>query len=425
MRYSRVGLPAVLAALMALLGAGTDVPESTPSAVQLYASLGLTLGPHGELRATEPTVALGLFDPDPLPDVALYRDGQVQVFRNRGNGSFGSRPVYSEPFSGGVRSLRWQKTRKIGQWVSDHTSWGDLVIERDDHSTETIPHGRMIPHDEETGSLWRQTTPTSFQFHEVWRSPLNNAPSSQFALGDVDKDGRMEVSYCFYPPFDSVNLKTHFVVYENTGPGSYVVEWDTMAMIYGPYSMSDIDQDGHNEWVVLGASMKFLECYGPRSYRSYRSNISFEYPSRPGQNIFKAFQTDVDHDGILELSVLNSDPSIGYDNTLIFLCEFVTKNYPGVMGFNQEVARGDFYCFDMAIGQVDGEGIDEIVPGAGDFGYGEPVPISYLWYSGTPDVFAWKLRGIETGLFSGSTAPMFVDLDGDSKVEDYIRVCCA
>jgi hypothetical protein len=138
-------------------------------------------------------------------------------------------------------------------------------------------------------------------------------------------------------------------------------------------------------------------------------------------------ETDVDRNGVKELAVLGSDGSLSYDQTFIDIAEFYSKTWctPGPLcpsGWTMTFNGGHFvryqaYCFNMAIGQVDGTGIDEIVPGSGYFGYNEPVPIIYLKYNGIPGPFAWEVRGIYTGLRSGSTVPMFLNLDQDTTQE--------
>jgi hypothetical protein len=156
--------------------------------------------------------------------------------------------------------------------------------------------------------------------------------------------------------------------------------------------------------------MTFLECLGSRRYQYYHTNIGFQRP------LFRAKETDINHNGIKELTVLTSDPSAMFDETLIYIAEFVGKS-SGFMAFNQQIARYQGYTFDMAVGQVDGQGWDEIIPAGGSFGYHEPAPVDYLWYSGIPGPELWRTRGIYTGLQSGTGAVMFANLDADTTME--------
>jgi hypothetical protein len=372
---------------------------------------------RGKIIHLPANVALGLFDPDEFQDVAVSYGDTVRVYRNLGNGLFGADPAWWKVLAKTVDRMQWRKSRRIDRWLVDPDSWGDLEVAYDDGTRERISHREMMPQVSLIAPAKRSILDPPLTFHEVWRSETQPANANKTQLGDVDHDGRIEVGYWFYPEseYDSTN---RFVVYENIGNDAYEVDWDTV--FYGgggPYALTDIDEDGHFEWVVLAVDgVSLLECYGDGLYRFYHTNIQFPYPSRPGQAIFRIHETDVDHDGVKELSVLNSDGSLTVDETLIFIGEFVVKGEI-YMGFNVDLARYDVYCPAMVIGQIDGAGWDEIVPGNGGFGVDEPIPIDYLWCSGIPGPFAWEVRGIETGLRSGSTAPLFVNLDSDSTQE--------
>ncbi|MBI4535356.1 MAG: T9SS type A sorting domain-containing protein, partial [Ignavibacteriae bacterium] len=105
----------------------------------------------------------------------------------------------------------------------------------------------------------------------------------------------------------------------------------------------------------------------------------------------------------------------GQDATFIYIAEFAFKDQT-TMWFSIHTARYRGFTFDIAVGQVDGVGRDEIILAGGSFGVNEPVPIVYLWHNGT----SWIPRSIHTGLRSGTTAPMFVNLDVDSTLELFI-----
>lgn len=373
------------------------------------------------------TVSLGLFNPDPLLDIAVIEDGKMKVYQNMGNGRFTYGPVWERQVNGTVEKMQWRKSRMLGQVLSDPESWGDLHIRYKDGRTELISHEQMLNKSVEMyfpQEIPMNTPPLSF--HEVWRSERNGMPVAGAVVGDFDRDGRMNIEYAFRDSDPHVQAM-RLVVYESVGNDQYVVEWDTVFQngFNGPLCMSDIDNDGHNELVIVrDPGVALLECYGPRQYRYYTTNIAFSSGGRPNQAIFKIQETDIDHNGIKELTVLNSDPSVSYDKTFIYISEYVTKGpcWVGCVGWNMafsgQLARDQqSYDFDMAVGQVDGVGWDEIVPGDGGFGVGESIPIAYLWYNGTPGPFAWEVRGINTGLSSGSTAPMFVNLDADSSKE--------
>jgi hypothetical protein len=103
------------------------------------------------------SVALGLFNPDPLLDVARYADGKIQVSQNLGNGMFelvGERRV-----SGEVKNMKWKKERMWSETILDQFSWGELHIFFENGTEQTItrvaPTTRrdLVPKDGQAGSF--------------------------------------------------------------------------------------------------------------------------------------------------------------------------------------------------------------------------------------------------------------------------------
>ncbi len=350
-------------------------------------------------------VALGLFNPDPLLDVAYYVDGKVQVYQNMGNGLFDL--VGEKQLTGEVEKMEWRKERMFGS-NPDQFSWGELHIFYMNGRNEVVSHEQLVFQPISISFAPQAPMNPPLDFRETWRSELQDQPSTFLVIGDIDNDALNEVAYSF----DS----NRFVVFESAGNDSFVVDWDTViANSYGPFAMSDVDNNERKE-LVLGSSgqigqLMVLECLGPGSYRHYNTNIFYSFPP------FKVLRTDIDHDGVRELCLLTSNPSAppGQDATFIYVAEFAFKD-SATMWFSIQTARYYGYTFDMAVGQVDGTGRDEIIPAGGSFGINEPVPVDYLWYNGT----SWTTRSIYTGLRSGTTAPMFVNLDDDTTKELFI-----
>jgi hypothetical protein len=372
---------------------------------------------HGQPVYPLPSnVALGLFNPDPLLDVAYYTDGKVQVYQNSGNGQFefvGERSVLRD-----VKKMEWRKSNNVVAGIADPNSWGDLVVSYSDGRSETIAHELMLRMSSMLSSEGFSSSPSLtplLSFHEVWRSERNQQPANLVEVTDIDNDGHNEVIYPFYGGvFDTTS---RIVIYENVGNNQYLVDWDTVFVRGngGPLAITDIDNDGHKEFVggyecgTLGC-IAVVECFGPSQYRYYQTNIGVARP------IFKVLETDINHNGVKELTVLTSDGSLSYDQTFIYIAEYAGKG-PGpngwTMAFNQTIARISEYVFDMAVGQVDGAGWDEIVLGDGAGLGGPPEWVTYLKYSGTPGVFAWRPHFIEAGLPATCTTPKFLNLDAD------------
>jgi hypothetical protein len=235
-------------------------------------------------------------------------------------------------------------------------------------------------------------------------------------IDDIDNDGKTELVYYYYT-LRSQGDTNRIVIYEHIADNNYVVDWDTLLRNGSgwPYCVSDLDRNRKKEIMIISSTtngMAFLECSGPRQYRMCESNLIFTSPGY----IFKGMETDVDHDGRLELSVQHSDPQAppGVDGTRIYVAEFSSRSSNGSFGFNGEIARYYPYTFDFAVGQIDGTGVEEIVPAGGSFGAHEPVDIDYLWRTG---LNTWRTRSVYTGLESGTGAVMFVNTDADSTLE--------
>ncbi len=354
-------------------------------------------------------VALGLFNPDPLLDVAYYAGGKVQVFQNSGNGTFefvGEIQVIGE-----VEKMEWRKEKMFGGNIFDQFSWGDLHISFKDGREQIFAHEILSPRP--LNLSFPPRIPT-LDFREAWRSEPQSQPDLRLVIGDVDNDGKTELVYCFTSESSDSN---RIVVYECVGDDAFVVDWDTLfsSLVYGPWTISDVDNDGHKELVFTQAGQTgrivLLECLGPGQYKYYQTNITYSDPP------FKVMETDINHNGIKELCLLTSNPSppSGQDATSIDIAEFGSKSST-TFSFARQTARYGGYAFDMAVGQIDGAGRDEIIPAGGSFGVNESVPIDYLWHNGT----TWVVRQIYTGLQSGTTAPMFVNLDADTAKELFI-----
>ena len=359
-------------------------------------------------------VAVGLFNLDPLLDVAYCAEGKVQVYQNLGNGLFdlvGERSVV-----GVVEKMEWRREKMFGENIPNQFSWGELAVTYSDRHSEMVTREQLIPAKFNLDFTPQIPMPQALDFREVWRSRLQSNPTTSFAIDDLDGDGSTEAVYSFFPnPSPYVDT---LVVYANHGHGDYVIDWDTVITgAYGPFIISDIDKDGHKEVVLVrDGQVVLLECFGPGQYRYYSTNIGYQFPP------FKVIEADIDHDGRNELVLLTSNPSppSGQDPTLIYVAEYSSKGRlpdgSWMMSFNQQVAHYGGYTFDMAVGQIDGTGSDEIIPSGGSFGINEPVPIEYLWFDGT----SWLTRSINTGLQSGTMAEMFVNLDADTALELFI-----
>ncbi len=382
---------------------------------------------HGQpVRPYPSTVALGLFNPDPLLDLAWYDEGQgkVQVWQNLGNGTFGTEPVWEKRSNEVVEKMEFKKTRMFTETIFDKNSWADLILTYADGRTETISHEWILNANNGFSSMPQSTSNfPPLNFTEKWRSERNPGSCLQVDVGDIDNDGKTEMVYMFYPDVGDTNGVNRLVVYKCFRIDSIVIDWDTTITTFNAgYGFSDIDKDGHKEIILtyklrgIGVlpTVAFLECYGPRQYRFFNSNLGYD------RLLFKAMETDVNHNGVKEITALTSDGNAMGDRTLIYVAEFSSKtllpNGQGFISFGSgTLARFSGYAFDLAVGQMDGEGWDDLVPAGGSFGFNEPVPVHYLSYSAA--LGTWRTREIYTGLQSGTGAVMFANLDADTNKE--------
>ncbi|MFN0156545.1 MAG: T9SS type A sorting domain-containing protein [Bacteroidota bacterium] len=358
---------------------------------------------RGQVSNLPPSVAVGLFNPDPLLDVAQYADGKLEVLMNLGDGTF--ELIWEEKSNGIVEKMEWRKRRMFSEGISDISSWGELSVFYEGGRHDVFPHEQILPQEHLPAFKSNGPMLPTLDFREVWRSQVQFQPVLRMEIDDIDSDGKLDIVYPFVEFSDS---NRQFVVYACVGNDSFVISWDTViGRAYGPYAISDVDKDGNKEIVLLrNGQLVILECSGPGRYKYYTTNISYSAPP------FKVLETDIDHDGIAEICLHTSNPNLppGQDATHIYIAEFAYKDtLTSTMSFNVSIAHYYWYTYDMAVGQIDGVGRDEIVLGGGP-------PIEYLWHNGP----GWQSRRTGISLPVSVTAPMFVNLDADTTMELFI-----
>ncbi|MBX2991667.1 MAG: T9SS type A sorting domain-containing protein [Bacteroidetes bacterium] len=366
-------------------------------------------------------VALGLFNPDPLPDLLYHVENTVQLWQNNGDGTFGIRPVFERRAQGTILKMEIRKSKMMGDNIQNPASWGEIVLAYANGSEEVISHTRILQSRTPFASLPQHSNGPQLCFREVWKSEPNAGLCDQVSIGDIDNDGRLEMAYWFYSPPGQPDVN-RLAIYEVVGNDSIRLDWDTLfyGAAGGPFGLSDIDKNGRKEILIFRNGCAFVECFGPGQYRYYSTNL---YPPITGAT-FRMMETDIDHDGTKEITMLTSDLNAVGEQTIFSIGRYSGKGQASdgtwsISFSTVQLARFPWYSFDMAIGQIDGTGRDEIVPAGGSFGVNQPVPINYLWYSGIPGLQLWQRRQIHTGLKSGTGAVMFANLDSDT-VKEFI-----
>jgi hypothetical protein len=276
------------------------------------------------------------------------------------------------------------------------------------------------------GAPFIRTAGSEFEFNEVYQSE-----GYQFiwncAAGDIDNDGKNEVIFAGWPDTLQSHNYVNIYVYESAPNNTYVLDWDTVYVeavnpnASGAYNfvITDIDNDGNKEfcfWTLF--RLKFYECYGPGQYKFFDTNIPVFVNEGSGNYIFKILEADVNHDGKKELIVDHVIPE-AQNPTRIYVCTFASKSSTH---FNFNIKRINFQGLagDLDVGDINGDGRDEIIMGGAGFPNDE---LYYFDSTGTGNLWwgnggaGYELKIIYTGRAMGAAYSIARDLNGDGKKE--------
>jgi hypothetical protein len=247
----------------------------------------------------------------------------------------------------------------------------------------------------------------SFEFEEVWNSEdyLNNV--WHMAVYDFDGDGKMGILSMAFTPTKQMYL------FENDADNSYALVWvspDTLAPpgAFVTVTGGDTDHDGYGE--IIGGETSTLnqvllyEATGDDSY-AFR-DIDVSEPDYTGNlSMDRVLVGDTDRDGIGEI-IFDTGSATG---SKVFIYE-----QTGPVGQNTYTKVYEYetvsYLVDLAIGDSDNDGNEEIVLGVGGW-TGYPMYLRRLEYN--PDLGTYEHKMMEPGVTSLPLSPTVGDIDGD------------
>ncbi len=247
----------------------------------------------------------------------------------------------------------------------------------------------------------------SFEFEEVWNSEdhLNNV--WHMAVYDFDGDGKMSILSMAFTPTKQMYL------FENDVDNSYALIWvspDTLAPpgAFVTVTGGDTDHDGYGE--IIGGETSTLnqvllyEATGDDSF-AFR-DIEVSEPDYTGNlSMDRVLVGDTDRDGIGEI-IFDTGSATG---SKVFIYE-----QTGPVGQNTYTKVYEYetvsYLVDLAIGDSDNDGNEEIVLGVGGW-TGYPMYLRRLEYN--PDLGTYEHKMTEPGITGLPLSPTVGDIDGD------------
>ncbi|MBU0517598.1 T9SS type A sorting domain-containing protein [bacterium] len=402
-------LSLVLVSCFALLAAAQE-PHLSPL------DFGFGLLDHGMVDYCNPppNTKAGHFNSDDYLDIARFDGSRLEIFISTSYG-YTPEPQQSKTFDKPIASL------SIGGTVWDTHPPLKVVFTDGTEELFCLRRG-MLDLDSEshpTSSSRPRRTISEADFEIVWESQEYSEKMNKCTVGDLDGDGVMELisSWRENNSADSV----YIVIYKNSGDDTYELYMEVLFddAIYGGsdvgvsfFLITDIDQNGQRELLFTFDGCYFLEFSAPGVYTEYRSDFIFP------RGVKDVKLSDFDRDSTLELSFVmnNSDftPPTAY-----YVCEFDTKDTVNfimdldiVTGFWQDWGESR-----LAVGDFDGDGADDIVPGRFSLIFSWSI-LDVPFYRYNPASSTdFDLHWLETGLPISCATPIVEDIDCDGDLD--------
>lgn len=360
-------------------GSGSGI---TPS------DLGLTLK-EGKIERSlmsskqKDTIAISLFTPeDYLMDIAVYSPttGDIILYRNKGNGYLQEanrvnvgkdiQKIEAYNYYNGIELPSERSSIRVTYKNSEKKiiSNAELITFNYRNNRKVrVPKWDML---DDAGAFIYDIS-----FVEQWRSERNGQPSGYVTAGDIDRDGKNETIYTFYPINDTMPQyrPTRIVVFENISQNQYRIDWDTTLYLGGYNEMgklSDFDEDGNYEFMSVSYFFNSLyhglmECYGPGEYK-WRS------ASYDGIGVLYGVQLldSVNIGGITKRGLWACySRSSTFDYTYVRRYRFSTKISTGFgFSFTGDYITNNNFTYSMSAGDIDRDGREEVILGDTQFG---------------------------------------------------------
>lgn len=389
--------------------------------------LGLTLKEGRIDRAAmtplqKDTIVISLFTPeDHLMDVAVYSplNEEIIIYRNTGNGFLQElnrinvgknvQKIESYNYYKGIELPSERSSIRVTYKNSEKK-----IISNAELITFNYRNNRKVKVPERDMLDDARVFVYDISFVEQWRSGRSGQPTKYVTVGDVDRDGKNEAIYTFYPINDTMPQykPTRIVVFENVSQNQYRIDWDT-TLYDGGYNemgmLTDFDEDGNNEFMAVsyfynGLYHGLMECYGPGEYKWRVVTYSDIYVLYGVQVLDSVTIGGITKRG---LWVCYSRYST-FDNTYVKKYRYLNKTSLAV-GFTPQ---GDYitnnnFTYSMSSGDIDRDGRDEIILGDTQFGTNY---INYFDSTGVNTNQGYEMRTIIPN------APLSV---GESFTKDY------
>jgi hypothetical protein len=374
----------------------------------IYSDFGLTLNGHHQIDqySLPQNVVVGNFNGDNYPDIARFMDNRIEVFLRQGN-YFSKEPSMIKYFDKTITSIRTE-----GEiWID----WWDIVVTLSDGKEERIPNspnGLMIePQAHPFDKFVPPPKVTEADFELVWQTNIYNYGMYNFCVGDVDNDSINElISWFKEGEYDDTCWVITYKCYGDNNYELFSQDYFTLdcggSASISNLMITDIDQNGQKELCITANRVYFWEFSEPGVFERWYGTFNFS------KSVQEGFQTDFDADGLRELTFLTSNSSNPSPTTYL-IKEFNYKSSSTVIYFNHfSGMSSDRYEVDFDVGDLDNDGVMDIVTTAVEGGGGSEVNIKYFRYDSTQTENFEELW-LETEMYQSCVLAEIADYDMD------------
>jgi hypothetical protein len=346
------------------------------------------------------TVATGFFDyQDYFFDAAIYSHSKqkLTIYLNQRNGKLS---LYREYDFAGVKSIK-ANTINEGHYPYPLT---ELTINFKDGSSKIVSNfqndaGNDKPFNILLEDIFEKSPVFIYGISWIkqYQSERSGIPQYYVTVGDIDKDGKNEAIYTFFPINDTMPQykPTRIVVFEYVNDNFYRIDWDTLLQEGGfniGRSIMDFDKNGKYEFIAksrdgLGnLTQGVFECTGEGKYKFYHCAFGTSDKLSDYEIIDSVY-----HQGKYRTEIWCL---FNGEHTSIERWRYDSRNNTDY-GFYPMSGMWFLYSFvyDIAVGDIDRDGKDEIILGDTQFGTNF---IDYMDSTGIspPSQNGWELKTI-------------------------------
>jgi len=330
------------------------------------------------------TIVFGLFNLEDLSeDIAIYyrSRGKIIIFRNCGNGNA---EEWRTIEANGKKIINIKAVPPDNYFLNPYQRYS-IEINYLDGTKEKIGNKKILnPDYVESKSPIRDFfyEPKAFiyniTFIEQWRSERNYQPVYHTEVGDIDRDGKNEAVYTFYPEGGSY-YPTHLVIFECINQNQYRIDWDSVYNFGGFYNLgfplTDFDKDGNKEFFSMGRDpaqqreIGLFECYGEGVYKYMHTNLTRQSLPMEINLLDSVIIGDTTSPGFW---ILYSNYAENYYTE--FQKYQIKKKYSSVFEFRPFIPDclqgNNYFVYSITASDIDKDGKEEIVEGDTQWGTG-------------------------------------------------------